>query len=97
VSAIGGSMVPRIFMPESLQQLGWFTPNTWALEAYSGIFWRQDSLLEIWPPVGAMLGTALLAWLAANWVAQVRVYGRASEARQSGGDSAGTNVEQSAL
>ncbi|MFW2403805.1 MAG: ABC transporter permease [Gammaproteobacteria bacterium] len=97
VSAIGGSMVPRIFMPESLQQLGWLTPNTWALEAYSGIFWRQDSLLEVWPPVGAMLGTALLAWLGANWIAQVRVYGRASEARRSGGDAAGTSVEQSAL
>ncbi|MDJ0927677.1 MAG: ABC transporter permease [Gammaproteobacteria bacterium] len=75
VSALGGSMVPRIFMPEALQKVGWLTPNTWALEAYSGIFWRQDSLIEIAAPVGAMFGTALLAWLAANWIAQVRVHG----------------------
>jgi len=79
VSAIGGSMVPRIFMPEALKQAGWLTPNTWALEAYSGIFWRQDSLLEIWAPLGAMVGTALLAWMAANWIARVRVYGAGGE------------------
>lgn len=79
VSAVGGSMVPRIFMPAAMQKLGWLTPNTWALEAYSGIFWRQDSLLDIWMPVGALLGTALLSWMAANWIAQVRVYGSGGE------------------
>ena len=79
VSAVGGSMVPRIFMPEAMQKLGWLTPNTWALEAYSGIFWRQDSLLDIWMPVGALLGTALLSWMAANRIAQVRVYGSGRE------------------
>ena len=82
-------------MPESLQQLGWLTPNTWALEAYSGIFWRQDSLLEIWPPLGAMLGTAVLSWLAANWIAQVRVYGRASESRRRG-NAAGAESQRDA-
>ncbi len=81
VSALGGSMVPRIFMPASLQQLGWLTPNTWALEAYSGIFWREDPLVEILAPLGAMFGTALLAWLAANAVAQWRIYGRPAQAR----------------
>jgi len=79
VSAVGGSMVPRIFMPEALKQIGWLTPNTWALEAYSGIFWRQDSLLDIWAPLGALLGTAVLAWMAANWIARVRVYGAGRE------------------
>lgn len=82
ISAVGGSMVPRIFMPDAMQRLGWLTPNTWALEAYSGIFWRQDTLLGIWAPVGALLGTALLSWLAANWIARVRVYGRSSVARR---------------
>ncbi|MFQ5634420.1 MAG: ABC transporter permease, partial [Gammaproteobacteria bacterium] len=79
-SALGGSMVPRIFMPEALKQVGWLTPNTWALEAYSGIFWRQESLPEIWAPLGAMFGTALLSWMAANWIARVRVYGPGGQA-----------------
>ena len=47
MSAIGGSMVPRFFMPHWLQQLGWATPNTWALEAYSGVFWRSESALQL--------------------------------------------------
>ena len=45
MSAVGGSMVPRFFMPHWLQQLGWATPNTWALEAYSGVFWRSEPAL----------------------------------------------------
>ena len=41
MSAVGGSMVPRFLMPPELQGLGWFTPNTWVLEAYSAVFWQQ--------------------------------------------------------
>lgn len=47
LSVIGGSMVPRFFMPEWLRDLGWLTPNTWAIEAYSGIFWRDELLADI--------------------------------------------------
>ena len=66
LSALGGSMVPRFFMPELLQDLGWLTPNTWALEAYTGIFWRDaplGSLLLPW----AMLAAAAAAGL---WIAR---------------------------
>ncbi len=75
MSAIGGSMVPRIFMPEGLRQLGWLTPNTWALEAYSGVFWRGESLLEIAQPLAMLLGIAILAWGLAYWFAGRRAYG----------------------
>ena len=80
MSALGGSMVPRIFMPEALQKIGWLTPNTWALEAYSGIFWRGESLAGIMLPLGALAATALLSWVLANWIARVRVYGGGSTA-----------------
>lgn len=55
VSAIGGSMVPRFFMPENIQAVGWATPNTWALEAYAAIFWRgetTDAMLIPWAALG---------------------------------------------
>jgi ABC-2 type transport system permease protein len=61
MSAIGGSMVPRFFMPDWLQTLGWMTPNTWALEAYSGAFWRGESVLALLPLCLSLLGVGLLA------------------------------------
>lgn len=57
VSAIGGSMVPRYVMPPSFQSVGWLTPNTWALEAYSGIFWREQTLLDVAVPCLILAGS----------------------------------------
>jgi ABC-2 type transport system permease protein len=72
VSAVGGSMVPRFFMPDWLRDLGWFTPNTWVLEAYSGVFWRGESLLGVALPCGLLLVTGLVGLLAARWLAESR-------------------------
>jgi ABC-2 type transport system permease protein len=70
VSAIGGSMVPRFFMPPALQQLGWLTPTTWALEAYTAVFWRGEGLGALALPVGMLLGFALLATALATHLAR---------------------------
>jgi len=58
LSVVGGSMVPRFFMPEWLRELGWLTPNTWVLEAYSGIFWRDAGITEILMPCALLAGLA---------------------------------------
>jgi ABC-2 type transport system permease protein len=64
LSALGGSMVPRFFMPPLLQSLGWLTPNTWALEAYTSIFWRDGALANLWLPWAALAATAAASlWL----------------------------------
>ena len=47
MSALGGSMVPRYLMSESVQQVGLLTFNAWALEGYSKIFWRELPLAEL--------------------------------------------------
>ena len=52
LSALGGSMVPRFFMPPLLQRIGWLTPNTWALEAYASIFWREQGPAQLVVPSG---------------------------------------------
>ncbi len=67
MSAVGGSMVPRFFMPAWLQNLGWLTPNTWVLEAYSGALWRNDALTaQAALPLVMLLLTTLLTLLAAH-------------------------------
>lgn len=72
VSVVGGSMVPRFFMPDWLRELGWLTPNTWVLEAYSAIFWRGEPLIAAWLPC-ALLGTlGVLSWRAARVLAARR-------------------------
>jgi ABC-2 type transport system permease protein len=70
MSALGGSMVPRFFMPDWAQQLGWATPNTWALEAYSAVFWRGESLGAVLPYCGVLLGFALAALALTYWFAR---------------------------
>jgi ABC-2 type transport system permease protein len=65
LSALGGSMVPRFFMPQWVQDVGWLTPNTWALEAYTAIFWRDESLRALTVPwVMLALAAAIALWLA---------------------------------
>lgn len=47
LSAVGGSMVPRFMMPGWLRELGWLTPNAWAIDAWQGLLWRGASLAEL--------------------------------------------------
>jgi ABC-2 type transport system permease protein len=66
LSAVGGSMVPRFFMPPLLQDLGWLTPNTWGLEAYTGVFWRGDSVGELVLPIVLLVAAGVAGWLGAR-------------------------------
>jgi ABC-2 type transport system permease protein len=59
-SAVGGSMVPRFLMPPWLQELGWLTPNAWAIEAYQGLLWRGEPAAAL-APVLAGIGLGGLA------------------------------------
>ncbi len=66
VSAIGGSMLPRFLMPSYIQALGWATPNTWALEAYAAIFWRNESWSAIGLPIAVLIASGLAGLLVAH-------------------------------
>lgn len=72
VSAIGGSMLPRFLMPPSIQSLGWMTPNTWAIEAYAAIFWRNES----WPEIGLPVAVLTISGLAGLLVAHIALVRR---------------------
>jgi len=60
LSAIGGSMIPRFFMPGWLQRLGWFTPNAWAIEGYQAILWRDEPASAIALPSLVLAGAGAL-------------------------------------
>lgn len=66
VSAIGGSMLPRFLMPPEIQALGWLTPNTWAIEAYAAIFWRNESWQDIGLPIVVLTISGLVGLLIAH-------------------------------
>ncbi|HTR96888.1 MAG TPA: ABC transporter permease [Candidatus Acidoferrales bacterium] len=55
LSAVGGSMFPRMFMPAYLQKISYVGFNAWALEGYIKVFWREATLVALWPQVVALL------------------------------------------
>lgn len=73
-SAVGGSMVPRFMMPAWLQQVGWYTPNAWAIEAFDGVLWRGDSLSAIMASLSLLGLMALVGLLVAIVVSRMRLW-----------------------
>lgn len=69
-SALGGSMVPRFLMPEVLQDLGWITPNTWAIEAYASVFWLDEGWSRLPLPLGVLAAMAIGGWIVARSLAR---------------------------
>lgn len=67
VSAVGGSMIPRFLMPDWLQSIGWATPNAWALDAYTGVFWRDYGVEKLAVPWIVLTLTGLVALGLAIW------------------------------
>lgn len=72
-SAIGGSMVPRYMMPPWLQDIGWFTPNAWAIEAYQGVLWRGQGLANLLPSLSTLAATALIGLVVAVGLSRYRL------------------------
>ena len=72
-SAIGGSMVPRFLMPPWLQDIGWFTPNAWAIEAYHGVLWRGETLGDLTGSFLPLAGLGIAGLLAALQISRWRL------------------------
>ncbi len=66
MSALGGSMVPRYIMSESMQRFGYITFNTWALEGFEKVFWRNQPVTALWPEIGVLLGASVVMLVAAR-------------------------------
>lgn len=74
MSALGGSMVPRYLMSESMQQVGRVTFNAWAIDGYTKLFWRDLPTAALWPELVVLAGScvvmlAVARVLATRWEA----------------------------
>ncbi len=68
LAAIGGSMMPRFLMPGWLREIGWATPNAWAIESWHEIFWRDASVGELYTGWLVLAGLSLIAMVASLWL-----------------------------
>jgi len=54
MSGIGGSMFPRPLMSETMQKLSLAGFNSWALDGYLKVFWRELPVSALWPQLLAL-------------------------------------------
>jgi ABC-2 type transport system permease protein len=66
LSAIGGSMFPRFLMPAGLQKAGLVLFNSWALEGFTNVFWRELPLSSLALPAAVLVGWAIVFFIAAR-------------------------------
>jgi ABC-2 type transport system permease protein len=57
---LGGCMVPRMIMPELMQQIGLAVPHGWALDGYNAIIVGGGGFAEAGKSIAAVYGFALL-------------------------------------
>jgi len=66
MSALGGSMVPRYLMSETIQKAGLWTFNAWALDGYNKIFWRELPLREVGMELAVLTASGFVFIVAAR-------------------------------
>ena len=66
MSALGGSMVPRYLMSETIQKAGLWTFNAWALDGYNKIFWRELPLREVGVELAVLTASGFVFIVAAR-------------------------------
>jgi ABC-2 type transport system permease protein len=59
MSALGGSMVPRHVMSETMREIGRLTFNAWALDGYTKVLWRGLPLRALLPEIAVLVAAAV--------------------------------------
>ncbi|HBE71985.1 MAG TPA: hypothetical protein DDW52_27920 [Planctomycetaceae bacterium] len=69
MSALGGSMIPRYIMSESMQRMGKLTFNGWALDGFEKVFWFDLPLSALTTEIAILASLAFVLGLAARLLA----------------------------
>lgn len=67
MSACGGAWFPVSFMPQFMQQIAHFTIVYWAIEGFGAVLWAGNSLGQLLPILGILLGISAAAMAVAVW------------------------------
>jgi ABC-2 type transport system permease protein len=71
MSAIGGSMFPQFLMPPIMLKLGkLLTFNSWAIDGYTRVFWRDEPVGHLGGPLAALVGGGIALFLLARHFAR---------------------------
>ena len=70
MSALGGSMVPRYLLSDTVQKLGLVTINAWAIDGFMKVFWRDEPVTQLWPQALVLLGASALLFAGARRLAR---------------------------
>jgi ABC-2 type transport system permease protein len=60
ISAMGGSMFPKFLMPDIFQKIGLALFNSWAIDGFTKVFWREEPLRALLPSLAVLLGSAIV-------------------------------------
>jgi ABC-2 type transport system permease protein len=70
MSALGGSMVPRYVMSETMKELGKVTFNAWALDGYTKVFWRDLPPGDLLPEIAVLIAVSVVLLITARLLAR---------------------------
>ncbi|HTW47193.1 MAG TPA: ABC transporter permease [Acidobacteriaceae bacterium] len=70
MSALGGSMFPKFLMSDVMLKVGWFTFNSWAINGYTKVFWRDQPIRALGPEIAVLLSSGVVLFLFARWFAR---------------------------
>lgn len=60
LSAIGGAMIPRMFMPQFMKQIGYLSPISWAIDGFHNVFWRHQGVRGMITEFAVLMGFSLM-------------------------------------
>lgn len=62
LAALGGCMVPSVFMPEFMTKVALFTPHGLALTGYQDVLVRGMNVMDVLPTCGLLVAIAAVLW-----------------------------------